>query len=872
MKTKSIKTLFLIACLAWLMPADAQNNRYRYSFEFGYGTMNYYGDLSYEPLNNFEFEEAFHVALHYSLSRTVGLSGNYSAGSVLGSDRGGGFKDGKPANPQFLRSLNFKTNLDDLSMLIHWSPNNNKILRYNSFIVPYFFAGIGVTQFDTYADLLSSSGSRYYYWSDFTVRDRDEATSSPQQAQIIDLDGTYETSLRQLHTESDDSYPQRVWNIPFGMGLKFRVSDRISLQAKTEIKYVLSDYIDDVAGKFRPDYRDELHQYAANPGNISGDYRGDKNGSNDWYAFTGITLRYNFSERKDVFRAPALYTSAYAWMPVAPVIINKVPPKGLPAFAEPVKVFRDSITGVIQMRKEPVLALPVVEEPKPALASDSLVVTQIDSVIVIKKDSVMIQIKDSAMKAKPSIQKDSLKATTRDTSIVVTKTKITLTDSLKVQSLPKDTIMPAVKTLPVDSVKMQKPKPQLQISDSTIKSTVTDSTVVVKKTVNTIVVDTQRVVVMMEDTIVAQQKPLVVSGPKKIVRPQSAKSDSLLLAEQMQVYPTLKTEPAIETVIVKEEPANVYTQPASNAKELEYQQKNIELMSKVNQLQQDLLDAKERELQATRRALEEQSARQSTASQQATTQTKAPASQPASQPKQQPSTVNVLPAPVTVVAGQEDPRIDKMSKEITAMHEQMRVSDSLQKTNQLSKRDTIVTMVPVMKAGGANTDTAMVGMLVRAQSQQDKMMAEKISLLEKQLSELKDGIGKLNARPIAAETPKPIAEATATIPVMEKKVVLFASNSILVNVEDQRALNQVATVLKQHETLKVHLKGYTDSTGALDYNLILSKKRANAVKDYLMAQGISNDRFIVGFYGPYQEQEGEPRSAGRRVEIHWIYP
>jgi OOP family OmpA-OmpF porin len=68
------------------------------------------------------------------------------------------------------------------------------------------------------------------------------------------------------------------------------------------------------------------------------------------------------------------------------------------------------------------------------------------------------------------------------------------------------------------------------------------------------------------------------------------------------------------------------------------------------------------------------------------------------------------------------------------------------------------------------------------------------------------------------------------------------------------------------------LSGYTDSTYTREYNLKLSWKRAESVRDYLMENAnIGEDRFVLNWYGednPVADNStAEGRAKNRRVEI-----
>lgn len=78
--------------------------------------------------------------------------------------------------------------------------------------------------------------------------------------------------------------------------------------------------------------------------------------------------------------------------------------------------------------------------------------------------------------------------------------------------------------------------------------------------------------------------------------------------------------------------------------------------------------------------------------------------------------------------------------------------------------------------------------------------------------------------------------------------VFFAFDSSALSAEAQAALDTQVEWLKNHET-NVIVQGYCDERGTREYNLALGERRANAVKEYLVSHGISEDRISVISYG-----------------------
>ncbi|MCT8998380.1 OmpA family protein [Chelativorans intermedius] len=101
--------------------------------------------------------------------------------------------------------------------------------------------------------------------------------------------------------------------------------------------------------------------------------------------------------------------------------------------------------------------------------------------------------------------------------------------------------------------------------------------------------------------------------------------------------------------------------------------------------------------------------------------------------------------------------------------------------------------------------------------------------------------------------------------------ITFATDSSSIQPAFYPTLNSVALVLKRYNQTLVDVYGHTDSTGSYQYNMDLSRRRAQAVADYLVAQGTNPQRYAVIGLGPSQpiasNDTPEGRQQNRRVEI-----
>jgi outer membrane protein OmpA-like peptidoglycan-associated protein len=114
-------------------------------------------------------------------------------------------------------------------------------------------------------------------------------------------------------------------------------------------------------------------------------------------------------------------------------------------------------------------------------------------------------------------------------------------------------------------------------------------------------------------------------------------------------------------------------------------------------------------------------------------------------------------------------------------------------------------------------------------------------------------------------------EQRGVVITLDGQVLFVTGKAELLPIAKDR-LNQVAKSLKELDDDKlVSVEGYTDSRGADDMNMKLSQDRANAVKDYLVSQGVKPEKVRSlgrGEASPVASNETpEGRANNRRVEI-----
>lgn len=84
-------------------------------------------------------------------------------------------------------------------------------------------------------------------------------------------------------------------------------------------------------------------------------------------------------------------------------------------------------------------------------------------------------------------------------------------------------------------------------------------------------------------------------------------------------------------------------------------------------------------------------------------------------------------------------------------------------------------------------------------------------------------------------------------------------------------LAKLATILNKYPDTDILIEGHTDSDGAADYNMGLSRRRAESVVNYLAAQTVDPTRFTVMAYGETQPVAPNDtpmnKALNRRVEV-----
>lgn len=146
------------------------------------------------------------------------------------------------------------------------------------------------------------------------------------------------------------------------------------------------------------------------------------------------------------------------------------------------------------------------------------------------------------------------------------------------------------------------------------------------------------------------------------------------------------------------------------------------------------------------------------------------------------------------------------------------------------------------------------------------------------------GDPRCNRAPPANVQPPPVAVSVACpdgsvvpegqqcpIMTLPPAAVYFAYDSASLSAEARATLDQIVEVYRQAGASQISLAGHTDRSGSASYNMGLSERYAEAVRDYLVALGIPTSAIAIQSFGETRPQvetpDGVREPQNRRVEI-----
>ena len=104
--------------------------------------------------------------------------------------------------------------------------------------------------------------------------------------------------------------------------------------------------------------------------------------------------------------------------------------------------------------------------------------------------------------------------------------------------------------------------------------------------------------------------------------------------------------------------------------------------------------------------------------------------------------------------------------------------------------------------------------------------------------------------------------------------IYFESDKSFIKEEFEEYLMNIVKILFSHSDIRIKVIGNTDSDGSDGYNEKLSKKRAEAIMEYLLNHGVKKERIEFEFRGEKKpvksNKTGEGKKKNRRVEFEFI--
>jgi peptidoglycan-associated lipoprotein len=109
--------------------------------------------------------------------------------------------------------------------------------------------------------------------------------------------------------------------------------------------------------------------------------------------------------------------------------------------------------------------------------------------------------------------------------------------------------------------------------------------------------------------------------------------------------------------------------------------------------------------------------------------------------------------------------------------------------------------------------------------------------------------GDYSARSVPAAEALSRGVAAVTPPGAALQDVYYEFDSIQLRSDAEEVLKQNAAWIKANPTARVEIEGHCDDIGSDEYNLALGAKRAQIAKEFLLTEGIADDRLVTISYG-----------------------
>jgi outer membrane protein OmpA-like peptidoglycan-associated protein len=144
-----------------------------------------------------------------------------------------------------------------------------------------------------------------------------------------------------------------------------------------------------------------------------------------------------------------------------------------------------------------------------------------------------------------------------------------------------------------------------------------------------------------------------------------------------------------------------------------------------------------------------------------------------------------------------------------------------------------------------------------------------LNAVQDQLAALYRSVDRLEKEMVASLAAAPLkAPALRKLLPYGPLLIYFPLNSAAIHLSDKQRLASLVGTAGMDTTAVVQVKGFADQTGNAAYNLELSRRRAEGIRDYLInSLGVAPQRVIVNYFGQAMATRQQANPYDRRVEL-----
>ncbi len=253
----------------------------------GMGSIKFFGDIKDSYYSN---PIMGNTAINLSVSRDINDFFAVHFNAVYG------ILSGNETTPD--HHLNFKTDILNGALLLSY--NFYHLLRKPDLLIPYkeqrklipmLSVGVSAFNFSSKGDLYDINGQKYHYWTDGSVRNKEESYETEHNSVILQRDYNYETDLRESDLDGLGKYTKTAFAVPIDLSLEYNLHKRAIVKLGATYYWVFNDNVDNISK------------------NGEGTRKGNNGGDN--YLYTYVSLKFDlFSDEKEVSDGSSMFLSA----------------------------------------------------------------------------------------------------------------------------------------------------------------------------------------------------------------------------------------------------------------------------------------------------------------------------------------------------------------------------------------------------------------------------------------------------------------------------------------------------------------------------------------------------------------------------------